>query len=215
MDANRRALNAWTAATIGILTIEALAAWTLARSGIPAMAVIGLARAADIGLIALCLRLFRLDRREIALPRGGGLPGLRKGLLWSAAFGAAAAAGFAVAALIGLDPLRLIRSPAGVLRTQETIVFFAVGGFIGPVAEELYFRGLMYRVLRPWGAPAAILGTTALFTLLHPGAGPVPITQIAGGILFATAVEKEKNLLVPITIHVLGNLAIFTLACLT
>ena len=33
-----------------------------------------------------------------------------------------------------------------------------------------------------------------------------------GGILFAVAYEMEKNLLVPITIHVLGNLAIFTLA---
>jgi hypothetical protein len=33
-----------------------------------------------------------------------------------------------------------------------------------------------------------------------------------GGILFAVAYELEKNLLVPIIIHVLGNLAIFVLA---
>lgn len=212
MDADRRALTAWSVATIGILAIEALAAGALARTHIPALAAIGIARAADIALIALCLRLFRLDRREIALTRGGFLPGLRKGLIWSAAFGAAAALGFALAALLGLDPLRLIRSPVGVSSAQEVLVFFAVGGIIGPVAEEIYFRGLLYRVLRPWGAPAAILGTTALFTLLHPSAGTIPITQVTGGILFAVAVEKEKNLLVPITIHVLGNLSIFSLA---
>ena len=215
MDADRRALRAWSVATIAILAIEALAAWVLARSGIPALVAIGLARAADIALIALCLRLFRLDRQEIGLVRGGLLSGLRQGLLWSAAFGAAAALGFAIAALLGLDPLRLVRSPASGLHTNETVLFFAVGGFIGPIAEEIYFRGLLYRVLRPWGAPAAILGTTILFTLLHPWAGPVPVTQIAGGILFAAAVEKEKNLLVPITIHVLGNLSIFSLAHLT
>jgi membrane protease YdiL (CAAX protease family) len=33
-----------------------------------------------------------------------------------------------------------------------------------------------------------------------------------GGILFAVSYEVEKNLLVPITIHSLGNLAIFTIA---
>jgi membrane protease YdiL (CAAX protease family) len=33
-----------------------------------------------------------------------------------------------------------------------------------------------------------------------------------GGIVFAIAYEKEKNLMVPITIHCLGNLAIFSLS---
>jgi hypothetical protein len=42
----------------------------------------------------------------------------------------------------------------------------------------------------------------------------LPITQLIGGILFAVAYEIEKNLLVPITIHCLGNLAIFILSLL-
>jgi uncharacterized protein len=211
MDADRRALKACITAAIGILAIEALAAWTIAWTGVPVLAAIGLARAADVALIALSLRRFRLERGEIFLPAGGLGRGLRQGLLWSAACGAIAALGFAAAILFGLDPLRLVGHPAAA-RWPEAPLFFAVGGLIGPIAEELFFRGLLFRALRRWGAPAAILGTTILFALLHPAAATLPVTQIVGGLVFAAAVEIEKNLMVPITIHVLGNLAIFSLA---
>lgn len=211
MDANRRALNACISAAIAILAIEALAAWAIARTGTPVLAAIGLARAADVGGIALSMRLFRLGREEIFLPAGRLGPGLQRGLLWSAAFGGLAALGFAAALLLGLDPLGLTGPPAAA-RGPEALLLFAVGGLIGPIAEEVFFRGLLYRALRRFGAAAAILGTTLLFTLLHPGAAGIPLTQIIGGLVFAAAVETEKNLMVPITIHVLGNLAIFSLA---
>ena len=68
-----------------------------------------------------------------------------------------------------------------------------------------------------WGIPFAVLLSTLLFVMPHaPSFGSaIPITQLIGGILFAVSYEVEKNLLVPITIHCLGNLAIFTLARLT
>jgi hypothetical protein len=211
MDADRRALNACTSAAIGILAIEALAAWATARTGLPVLVVIGLARAADLGVIALSMRRFRLGREELFLPAGSLRLGLRRGLLWSAAFGATAALGFAAAFLLGLDPLSLIGPPAAA-RGPQAALFFVVGGVIGPIAEEVFFRGLLYRSLRRWGAATAVLGTTLLFALLHPGAAGIPVIQLIGGVVFAAAVELEKNLIVPITIHVLGNLAIFTLA---
>ncbi|MBW2341949.1 MAG: CPBP family intramembrane metalloprotease [Deltaproteobacteria bacterium] len=37
----------------------------------------------------------------------------------------------------------------------------------------------------------------------------IPLPQVVGGIVFAVAYEIEGSLMVPITIHVLGNLAIF------
>ena len=40
------------------------------------------------------------------------------------------------------------------------------------------------------------------------------ITQAIGGVVFAVSYELEKNLLVPITIHCLGNMAIFLLPLL-
>jgi membrane protease YdiL (CAAX protease family) len=39
-----------------------------------------------------------------------------------------------------------------------------------------------------------------------------PLTQLVGGILFALSYEYSGNLMVPITIHATGNLAIFTLS---
>lgn len=50
--------------------------------------------------------------------------------------------------------------------------------------------------------------------LAHPAGFGFPMPQITGGILFAMAYEKEENLIVPITIHILGNIAIFSLALL-
>ncbi|MEJ2731154.1 MAG: CPBP family glutamic-type intramembrane protease, partial [Deltaproteobacteria bacterium] len=58
--------------------------------------------------------------------------------------------------------------------------------------------------------------STLLFILPHSHSSglALPITQLIGGILFAISYEIEKNLLVPITIHSLGNLAIFILPLL-
>ncbi|MBW2319145.1 MAG: CPBP family intramembrane metalloprotease, partial [Deltaproteobacteria bacterium] len=40
----------------------------------------------------------------------------------------------------------------------------------------------------------------------------LPITQIVGGVIFCVAYEVEGKLMTPITIHVLGNTAIFALS---
>ena len=54
--------------------------------------------------------------------------------------------------------------------------------------------------------------STLAFVLAHPAGSGIPLPQITGGILFALAYEKEGNLTVPITIHILGNMAIFSLS---
>ena len=91
-------------------------------------------------------------------------------------------------------------------------MFFILGGFFAPLAEEIFFRGILYGFFRKWGISTAIIVSTLLFVLPHTSGHTLPITQIIGGILFAVSYEVEKNLLVPITIHSLGNLAIFTIA---
>jgi membrane protease YdiL (CAAX protease family) len=78
------------------------------------------------------------------------------------------------------------------------------------VTEELFFRGILYGYFRRWGIFPALFLSTLFFVLLHP-VKALAVTQTVGGVLFAAAYEIEGNLLVPITIHVLGNLAIFSL----
>ncbi|MFH2219214.1 MAG: CPBP family glutamic-type intramembrane protease [Pseudomonadota bacterium] len=57
--------------------------------------------------------------------------------------------------------------------------------------------------------------STVIFVLAHPGLSGFPLPQLAGGILFAAAYEMGESLVVPITIHVLGNMAIFTVSLMT
>lgn len=100
--------------------------------------------------------------------------------------------------------------------TGEFILFFLVGGIISPITEELFFRGVIYGFLRRWGAISAVVFSSLAFVLAHhmvsTGLLFIPFT---GGIVFALAYEIEKNLMVPITLHVLGNLAIFVLSSLS
>ena len=87
-----------------------------------------------------------------------------------------------------------------------------VGGLVAPIAEEIFFRGVIYGFLRRWGVLLALAGSTVIFVLAHAISSRIPLTQIVGGIVFAVAYEVEGKLMVPITIHVLGNMAIFTLS---
>ncbi len=76
---------------------------------------------------------------------------------------------------------------------------------VAPVAEELFFRGFLFRVLRTrmafWLA-AAIDGV--LFGLVHGALVIVPILAFLGFILCWTY-ERSGTLFVPIALHALNN----------
>ena len=91
-------------------------------------------------------------------------------------------------------------------------LFFLVGALIGPLAEEIFFRGIMYGFFRRWGSLTAILSSTFLFVIAHPALPAIPAVQIMGGLLFAVIYEMEGALMAPLSIHVLGNMAIFTIS---
>lgn len=137
--------------------------------------------------------------------------GLKRGFIWSAGFGIIVLLVSAALFAFGINPIALAHTslPAG---QGELVLFFLVGGIVSPVAEEIFFRGVIYGFFRRWGVFIAITLSTLAFVLVHPVGSGIPLPQITGGILFAVAYEKEGNLLVPITIHILGNMAIFGLS---
>ena len=141
----------------------------------------------------------------------GIFPGLKRGVVWSAGFGLLVLLGGVLLYVMGINPLSLIYTPLPA-DSGHILLVFIVGGIIAPIMEEIFFRGVLYRFLRRWGALTAILLSTLAFVLAHPVFPDVPITQIVGGLLFALAYEIEKNLVAPITIHSLGNMAIFGLS---
>ncbi|MBN2033537.1 MAG: CPBP family intramembrane metalloprotease [Deltaproteobacteria bacterium] len=150
---------------------------------------------------------------SIGLERSGWLHGFRKGVLWSLAFGALALCAFFLLFLNGINALHMIRgSLPG--NARDMVLLFLVGGILAPLTEEMVYRGLLYGFFRRWGVATGLIVSTLLFVFSHPINRGFPFTQAIGGLVFAAAYEVEGNLLVPITIHILGNLAILTLSAL-
>ena len=175
---------------------------------------LGLARMAEIIFLLLLVKKQEKSLSTIGLVSTRICAGLKKGLIWAVSFGFAAAVTLFVIYLLGINVANLfqVQLPAGI---PERAMFFLMGAIIAPIAEEIFFRGILYGFFRKWGILAALILSTLFFVLPHTAGNTLPVTQLVGGILFAASYEREKNLLVPMTIHSLGNLAIFSLAAAT
>ena len=211
MEADRVQIKTLAICLAAVIAVEAVLRVGLRPGSYNPIIILGAVRLLQAGMVIIIVLIRERGLSAIGLSLMGVLSGLRRGLIWSAGFGLITLLGFALIFAIGLNPLTLIHTqlPA---KPGDILLFFIVGGLIGPVAEEIFFRGVLYGFCRRWGAPAAIILSTLLFVLAHPVFPAIPITQVVGGILFAVAYEAEKNLVVPITIHALGNMAIFTLS---
>ena len=198
------------AATAAIVLLESVSASAVSAAILPAMVATGLSRCFGIGiLLAITLKMQgRLD--TIGLRPSAIGSGILRGIVWSMGFGAVVAVGWVAGRLAGIIPVGLFqtRMPQ---QPADILTYFVVGAGVAPIAEEIYFRGLVFGYLRRWGPVAAILGSTLLFVVVHPDLQHIPIPQIVGGLLFALSCEVEKNLMVPIIIHMSGNLALFSL----
>jgi hypothetical protein len=177
------------------------------------LAALGLGRCLEAGVLVFITYLLEKDPGAIGLPPTRIPAGFVKGLIWSAGFGIIVGIVYLVLRAAGVNALNLLGRPPLTFR-QQLYTFFLVGGVIGPIAEEILFRGIIYGYFRKWGVSIAVVTSTLIFVFFHSTGPYLPVTQMVGGILFAAAYEKEQNLMVPITIHCLGNLAIFSLMVL-
>jgi uncharacterized protein len=147
----------------------------------------------------------------LGLSGGTILAGAGRGLLWSAGFAIVLLVVYPALVMMGIDPSGFIKTglPS---KTNSLLLFFLVGGILSPVAEELFFRGFLYGFLRRWGALLAVVTSSLVFALLHmafTGSFLVPVT---GGLVLAVSYEVERNLMAPITLHMFGNLTIFSIS---
>lgn len=212
MAAARIELKTLLLTLLGMTTVEFMAAGSLLLGVSNPLLVTGGARFLELLMMAAILICSDRGLAAVGLSKTTAASGFLKGLIWAAGFGCVVAGIGLVISLWGINPLQLIRIPLPA-DPSEILQLFLVGGLVGPVAEEMFFRGILYGYFRRWGFSPAVFLSTLFFVLLHP-VKPLAVTQAVGGVLFASAYEIEGNLLVPITIHVLGNLAIFSLAFL-
>jgi membrane protease YdiL (CAAX protease family) len=210
MEPDKISLNTLLLSVAAVVLVETAARAAIVKGIFIPMVGTGLARGCQIILLILITLRQGKKLAPIGLEPTTLARGFKKGLLWSACFGAAAGLSFFILILSGVDVLAFfrIRPPGGF---RDVLLLFCVGAIIGPIFEEIFFRGILYGFLRRWGFFVALSISTVLFVLPHAAAYSAPVTQAVGGLLFAIAYEVENSLVVPITIHVLGNLAIFSL----
>ena len=211
MDTARIDITPFVTATAAVAVVEVMLARTASSLGVPYLAALCGARLAELLLVVAAVSLTGDGVRCLGLAPGTLAHGAARGLLWSAGFGAAALCAAALLVLLHVDPLRLIRvaMPA---RGLDMALMFVVGGGVAPVVEEVFFRGLIYGFVRRWGPVPALIVSTALFVLAHSSLRAFPVIQAVGGVVFALSYEREGSLVTPITLHVLGNLALFGLS---
>jgi len=79
-------------------------------------------------------------------------------------------------------------------------------GILVPIAEELYFRGLLHRWFQPrlafW---PRVLISSILFGLAHFDSVGVVASSYVMGVVNAVAYEKSRSLWLPILIHICTN----------
>ena len=97
--------------------------------------------------------------------------------------------------------------------TSRQIVFVGMilVVLLGPVVEEIFFRGFLYNALKAqWGRRWAIVSSGLLFSALHANLiGFLPITLL--GMTLAYGYELTGSLIASITIHVLHNTLVMVL----
>ena len=164
-----------------------------------------------VTLIATALIVAEAPRRRLgpALSRLG----LRR--VGPSAFGWAALAYFGYLALIAVyasfvvepnqeDIARDLGLDAGVATAALSIVLIA---FVAPVAEELFFRGVLYGGLRvKLGPILAALISGAVFGALHATTGITAVPPlVVFGVALALLYEKTGSLWPPIFLHFVNN----------
>lgn len=197
---------------LSISFIEILAVFVGSRFVISGLVLTGVSRIFELWAISAILTYENNGLAAIGLTKTTIIKGLQRGFYWSFGFGLLASCVGAVLFFMDINPIELL-GKAPQTTPLLIILLFLVGGLIGPVAEEFFFRGILYGFFRRWGILPALLISTLIFVLMHP-LTTFALTQTVGAIVFALSYEREGNLMVPITIHVLGNCAIFALTFL-
>lgn len=91
------------------------------------------------------------------------------------------------------------------------VVLMIAGGFIGPICEEIIFRGIILKeFLQTYSPTKAILYSALIFGIIHF----IPLQVISAffaGLVLGYIYYKTKSLWLPIIIHILNNVLAFAL----
>ncbi len=165
----------------------------------PTLPLLALRSLEIIGLLLLIWRmdlshavgLFQPDRHSLRVfAITAVLSGLGFGLMLAAAYA------------FDLPLMRYLGAPGWIHGGLGVLLMLA----FAPLAEELFFRGVVYRLFRQsFGMPLAILLSASCFAMMH---GQWLSPQLVGGFIFAVTYEWSRNIWVPVALHAGANAAV-------
>lgn len=85
----------------------------------------------------------------------------------------------------------------------NTVSMFLYAGFLGPIAEELLFRGVLLRSAETYGKRFAIVSTAILFGMFHGNILQSPFAMMVGLVLGYVAIEY--SIVWAIILHIFNN----------
>ena len=209
-NVNRILLGAgWLFVRIGLEGAGRL--FALMGAGYP-VALWALSRAFSGPIVAWrASREFKVSVREFGVRKPGG--GIRWVLLFTAALAVVYVGGGALLFYCARDFVRAHLLPVSAVNMMGFRWAAVAYCFAAPVGEEVIYRGILYPPLRErLGVWKAILVSAAIFAVMHNILSLslfVPITQFAGGLIFAYAYEKSGSLIYPMIYHACGNGLLF------
>lgn len=103
--------------------------------------------------------------------------------------------------LVGLSAVAALEA-ASIMSTGFSMFLYVT--ILGPISEELLFRGLLLRLLKPWGKQTAILVSALMFGLFHGNIIQIPFAFLVGLVLGYVTVEY--SIVWAIVLHIFNNL---------
>lgn len=172
----------------------------------------GLSRA----FVLIALTLFELPlfvsgfvtarRQGAAFLPGLSLKGMGRGLIYYAGVLVFWGAYLSLLSLAGIEfQLPQQSLLAGVDTAAERVVVFLIAGVVGPVLEEVFFRGALFGVMRSsYGFLTGAFISSILFGLAHSGLFVLPMFVF--GWLLCYLTETTQSLDSAIFIHIVNNI---------
>lgn len=93
---------------------------------------------------------------------------------------------------------------AELMETSDSISLILFAVILGPLFEELIFRGTLLKKLRVFGDKTAIIYTAIAFGLFHCNIAQIPFA-ITAGLILAYTVVKTNNIVYSIILHMILN----------
>ncbi|NJN67699.1 MAG: CPBP family intramembrane metalloprotease [Chloroflexaceae bacterium] len=88
--------------------------------------------------------------------------------------------------------------------TPSLVWILVLIAVLAPIAEEFFFRGMIYPLLRRWGSGVAILGSATIFAVVHFIPIIFPLLFFVG-IILGLLREKSGSITPGLVLHIMQN----------